>query len=77
MDSLTDQLVHEIERLPIRKKSALLELLRSDEPAAATSGEKRQAWKQSLLNTSVWTDDDLQPLREAHAWMNQWTPPSS
>lgn len=78
MDPLTHQIVRQIERLPTRKKAALLELLRSEEPSEAASTEpERDAWKQMLLNTSVWTEDDLQAIHQVRTWMNQWTPPSS
>ena len=77
MDVLTEQIVLQIERLPARKKAAVLELLRSEAASQpAPSAEDVAAWKEALLNTSAWPDVDVEAIEETRAWINQWRPKS-
>ncbi len=72
MDVLTRQILQQVEALPARKKAAVLELLREETASrSAPTEDERAAWKASLRDLSAWTEDDVQGIEEARAWLFQ------
>lgn len=76
MDALTRQILDRIDRLPIRKRAALLELLMAETTSSPQQNLSPDEWKKLLIETSVWTDEELEGILEARSWMNQWSLPS-
>jgi uncharacterized protein (UPF0216 family) len=75
MDTITNQIVQQINNLPIGKKKALLKLLKSEWSTIAVNGESfYENWKRQLLATSVWTDAEINAIHKAREFINQWTP---
>lgn len=68
-DLLTKQIVEQLSRLPEEKKKALLEFIQTE-----NRGHKnpKKAWKQKLLTTSVWSENDIEELRRAKEYVNTW-----
>jgi hypothetical protein len=73
MDSLTDELIKQIKNLPIHKKKALIEMIHSDFAAIKTKISKED-WKEKLLKTSVWNEEDIEKIHQARDYINQWKP---
>ncbi len=67
-------------RLKKFERSILIELLKKvldvlelfvpqQEPETA-----KEAWRQSLLTISAWSDDEIQEIEKARAYINEWQP---
>ena len=69
-DVLTEQLLKIIPELSLKKKRAILELLKQDEEETISLEE----WKQQLLKTSIWSEEDLKGISEAREVINSWKP---
>ena len=65
-DILTEQIIHHLKELPIVKKKAILELIKEDSTAISNNDkEKHEQWRNELLTTSVWSNDELDELIKA------------
>jgi len=69
-DVLTEQLLKIIPELSLKKKRAILELLKQDEEETISLEE----WKQQLLKTSIWSEEDLKGISGAREVINSWKP---
>ncbi|MBC8186324.1 hypothetical protein H8E88_35020 [candidate division KSB1 bacterium] len=75
IDALTNEIINQINNLPIIKKKAILELIRKDRiPDDNTDIELQQKWRKSLLTTSVWTDSQINEIYQAREYINKWQP---
>ena len=75
MDILTNEIVKQLNDLPIIKKKAILELIKKDsniqiKDENASFGE----WREALLNTTVWTDSEIDEIIQAREFINKWKP---
>lgn len=70
-DILTAQIIKELYQLPIGKKRAILELIRTDSSKTKIfENDFKEKWKQSLLTTSVWTDSDIDEIYKAREYFS-------
>ncbi|HET6567958.1 MAG TPA: hypothetical protein VFG50_08330 [Rhodothermales bacterium] len=68
METLTDELLRHFAALPVRKRAAILELLRTEASSREPfSTEDRFAWKDELRTASTWTDEEVGAIEQAHA----------
>jgi len=75
MDAITNQIVQQLDILPIGKKKALLKLLKSEWSNSTVNGKSfYKNWKKQLLTTSVWTEAEINAIYKAREFINQWTP---
>ncbi len=75
MDAITNQIVQQLDILPIGKKKALLKLLKSEWSTTTVNGKSfYKNWKKQLLTTSVWTDAEIKAISKAREFINKWTP---
>jgi hypothetical protein len=72
MDAITNEIVQHLSALPFTKKKAILELLKVESLNQVESSHEK--WKKALLNTSVWTEAEINAIHEAREYINQWTP---
>ena len=62
-DTLTTEIIEQINSLPIIKKKVILELIRKERISAKnTDINFQQKWRESLLTTSVWTDSEINEI---------------
>ncbi len=69
-DILTEQIIQKLNKLPIVKKKAILELIQED--SANISGndkEHNEKWRKELLTTSVWTESEIEEILKARDYM--------
>jgi len=74
-DILTEQIIHKLNELPIIKKKAILELIKED--SITISKENRELstkWRDGLLNTSVWSESEIEEISKAREYINTWKP---
>lgn len=77
METLVDELLRHFAALPVRKRAAILELVRTEATSSTPlSSEDRSAWKDKLRTVSKWTDEEVGAIEQAHAWVDQWMPKS-
>ena len=71
IDALTNEIVKQINNLPIKKKKAILELIKADSSSATEKDKDFQKnWRSSLLSTSVWTDSEINEIYQAREYIN-------
>ncbi len=74
-DMLTKQIIEQLTELPIAKKKAILELIRNDSPTARKHDASfKEQWRKDLLTTSVWTEAEINEIKKAREYINQWKP---
>ena len=66
MDTLTDQIIKQLDGLPIVKKKALLELIKKNViHSKEYDNDTLEKWRSELLTTSVWTDSEINEIYKA------------
>ncbi|MBN2412970.1 hypothetical protein JXQ31_14880 [candidate division KSB1 bacterium] len=74
-DILTEQIIKQLEELPIVKKKAILELIKkNDSVTKKTDKNSLKQWRNELLQTSVWSDSEINEIVKAREYLNKWTP---
>jgi len=74
-DILTEQIIKQLEELPIVKKKAILELIKkNDSVAKKTDKNSLKQWRNELLQTSVWSNSEIDEIVKAREYLNKWTP---
>jgi len=74
-DNLTEQIIRQLEELPVVKKKAILELIKkNDSVSKKTNKHSLNQWRNELLKTSVWTDSEIDEIYKAREYINKWTP---
>jgi hypothetical protein len=74
-DTLTTEIIEQINSLPIIKKKVILELIRKERISAKnTDINFQQKWRESLLTTSVWTDSEINEIYQASEYINKKQP---
>jgi len=74
-DNLTEQIIRQLEELPVVKKKAILELIKEIASVAKkTNKYSLNQWRNELLKTSVWTDSEIDEIYKAREYINKWTP---
>lgn len=74
-DSLTDLIIQKLNDLPIAKKKAILELIKEDSTQFSQKTHLSLAnWREELLKTSVWSDEEIDEIYKAREYINSWTP---
>lgn len=74
-DTITAQIIKELEFLPFAKRKAVLELIRTDSSKSKIpKNDFKEQWRQELLTTSVWTDSDIEEINKAREYINKWKP---
>lgn len=75
-DKLSEEVMEQVNKLPLQKKKALLEFLKSDILQKETQSKINiEHWKQQLLKTSVWSEADIEEIYKVREYINQWKPP--
>lgn len=75
MDAITSEIVQHLGNLPLAKKKAILELLKTKPFTENKPAESfQEQWKEQLLAMSVWTEAEINAIHEAREYINQWTP---
>ncbi len=75
MDAITSEIVQHLGNLPMSKKKAILELLKTKSLTENKLVESfQEKWKKQLLTMSVWTEAEINAIHEAREYINQWTP---
>ncbi len=73
-DPITQQIIQQLQDLPIVKKKALLELIKEDTSLISRSNQENyERWRKSLLTTSVWTEAEIEEINKAWEYINQKT----
>ena len=74
-DKLSEEVMEQVSKLPLQKKKALLEFLKSDVLQKETQPKINiEHWKQQLLKTSVWSEAEIEEMYKAREYINQWKP---
>jgi len=75
IDTLTHEIIEQMNGLPIIKKKAILELIKKDSFSIRRSQKNfQEKWRNKLLTTSVWTDSEINEINKAREYINQWKP---
>ncbi|MBN1155518.1 hypothetical protein JXB12_11430 [candidate division KSB1 bacterium] len=64
-DTWTEQIIKELEDLPIVKKKAILELIKDDSKRIPGDKDFNKKWRDELLNTSVWSEEEIEEIYKA------------
>ena len=71
-DILTEQIIKQLEELPIVKKKAILELIKKNDSVTKKSGKNfLKQWRNELLQTSVWSDSESEKIFKAGEYLNR------
>lgn len=71
-DKLSDEVMEQVNKLPLQKKKALLEFLKSDILQNETQFKINiEHWKQQLLKISVWSEAEIEEIYKAREYINQ------
>ena len=74
-DIITEQILKQLEDLPIVKKKAILELIKeNDSVPKKINRQSLNQWRNELLKTSVWSDSEIDEIFKAREYINKWTP---
>ena len=74
-DILTEQIIKQLQELPLVKKKAILELIKkTDIDTNKVEELSLQQWRNELLKTSVWTDSEIDEIYNARDYINKWIP---
>ncbi len=74
-DILTEQIIKQLQELPLVKKKAILELIKTSDIKTNKIEElSLQQWRNELLKTSVWTDSEIDEIYKARDYINKWIP---
>lgn len=74
-DILTEQIIQKLNELPIIKKKAILELIKEDSPTISKDNKELSTkWRSELLNTSVWSESEIEEIYKAREYINTWKP---
>ena len=74
-DIITEQILKQLEDLPIVKKKAILELIKENDSAPKKiNRQSLNQWRNELLKTSVWSDSEIDEIFKAKEYINKWTP---
>ena len=74
IDAITDQIVRQLNDLPIVKKKAILELIRENTSTTQQHKDSLETWRKNLLSTSIWTDAEIDEIYQAREYINKWQP---
>jgi len=75
IDTITDQIVQQLNELPIVKKKAILELIKENSSSIKKyNNDSLKTWRKNLLSTSVWTDSEINEIFKAREYINKWKP---
>lgn len=75
IDIIKDQIIQQLNELPIVKKKAILELIKEDSTATKKYNKNHQdIWRKELLTTSVWTNSEIDEIYKAREYINKWKP---
>ncbi len=72
-DGLTELIIKKVRLLSLQEKKELLNRLEGSNGEGKLFSTKEE-WREALLHTSVWTDDDIRGLEEAREYINKWNP---
>jgi hypothetical protein len=73
-DLLTEQIIQKLHDLPFTKKKAILELMKEDFTTILKDSEELEKWRNELLNTSVWSESEIENIYRAKDYINQGKP---
>ncbi len=73
-DKLTEQIIEQLDELPIVKKKAILELIKRNSRTLKETEVLQNEWKKALLTISVWTDEEIEEIYKAREYINKWKP---
>jgi len=74
-DPLTEQIIDKLSDLSIVKKQAILTLIKTD-PSLNDKiiNSDHKNWRKELLNTSVWSESEINEIFKAREYVNKWQP---
>ena len=74
-DALTNKIIQQLNELPIIKRKAILELIKTDSIITQRHTKAfQEKWRKQLLTTSVWTDSEINEIYKAREYINKWKP---
>ena len=75
IDTLTNQIIQQLNELPIVKKKAIFELIKENSTVTKKYNKNYQEiWRKELLTTSIWTNSEIDEIYKAREYINKWKP---
>lgn len=72
-DILAEKIIRELSELPIMKKKAILELIKQDSTTISKDNKEfTTKWRSELLNTSVWSESEIEEISKAREYINSF-----